>query len=307
MTLRLQIDSGGEKYFSFAVSKLRLLKDTMKKAGRKYGSQHFAASDSSRIWISSFRVGLGVWMDFIKITVNSGIYSESGALAVLSRTGLFTGLTNHTQGVVSFWLQGSPPLQFELFSRPVTGTGLSPISIQVASGNFAADFWNGIPAIDIFDPGALWKSNSQTALPTLNSDSWHNFIFSYDTSAEVYQLYIDDVQQTLTTTPFGAGTQEVGLTTSEYSTTSFDLRFFACVAEFYWSPGQYLDIDSAVNRRRFITATGRPVSYLADGSGPTGIVPIVYDKLLAKTPTVNLGSGGNFDAHAPFDACPTVP
>ena len=49
------------------------------------------------------------------------------------------------------------------------------------------------------------------------------------------------------------------------------------------------------NRRKFISAAGRPVNLGANGSGPTGNQPIIYCP--TGDGTNNLGYGGNFSAN----------
>jgi len=72
MTLRLQIDPGGEKYFSFAQKKLAALKQWMVRANLGSMTKHFKLSDSESIWIKSVNVGHGVFLDFIRITAGGG-------------------------------------------------------------------------------------------------------------------------------------------------------------------------------------------------------------------------------------------
>jgi len=72
----------------------------------------------------------------------------------------------------------------------------------------------------------------------------------------------------------------------------------ACFAEVYFAPAQYLDLSVVANRRKFISASGRPVYLGADGSRPTGTAPIMYQRLAdgaaASTFATNLGTGGDF-------------
>lgn len=83
------------------------------------------------------------------------------------------------------------------------------------------------------------------------------------------------------------------------------------MAELYFATGQYLDFSLAANRRKFITATGKPVNLGVDGSRPTGVVPIVYlrvaDGAAASTFANNLGSGGNFTITGALDTTSTSP
>lgn len=72
MPLRLQIDSGGEKYFSFAKQKLEEMKRFMRQSGLKVQAKHFFISTAEHIWIKSLHVGFDVWLDWIRITAGGG-------------------------------------------------------------------------------------------------------------------------------------------------------------------------------------------------------------------------------------------
>jgi hypothetical protein len=64
----------------------------------------------------------------------------------------------------------------------------------------------------------------------------------------------------------------------------------------WYAPGRYIDFSVAANRRKFFSATGKPVDAGGDGSIPTGLPPLVYlrcmDGAAASTFGNNLGTGG---------------
>lgn len=70
MTLRLDIQPGGEKYFSFAKQKLAQLKQWMLKARMGSFTKHFKI-DNSDIWVNSVSMGAGAFLDFIRITAGA--------------------------------------------------------------------------------------------------------------------------------------------------------------------------------------------------------------------------------------------
>lgn len=71
MPLRVQIDLGGEKFFSFAKNKLRDLKAFMAKTSLKVMSKHFYVSENESIWIKTTRLRPDLWMDWIRITAGA--------------------------------------------------------------------------------------------------------------------------------------------------------------------------------------------------------------------------------------------
>lgn len=129
--------------------------------------------------------------------------------------------------------------------------------------------------------------------------TWLHFLASWDLANAAGHLYINgtsdlaagstltDDTLDYTLADWGIGAQVDG-----------NLKLNGCLAEFYFAPGQYLDFSNAYNRRKFISATGKPVSLGATGSLPTGTAPLVYqrvaDAAAVATFATNLGSGGDF-------------
>lgn len=73
MTLRLQIDPGGEKFFSFAQKKLQFLKDRVRRTKLPALTKHFKVSDSETVWVNTTHVGHDVFLDWIRIKVSSAL------------------------------------------------------------------------------------------------------------------------------------------------------------------------------------------------------------------------------------------
>lgn len=66
------------------------------------------------------------------------------------------------------------------------------------------------------------------------------------------------------------------------------------IAELWFDHDQFIDITLEENRRKFITANGRPADLGNDGSMPTGSIPDVYLSGDAADFPKNNGSGGDF-------------
>jgi hypothetical protein len=67
------------------------------------------------------------------------------------------------------------------------------------------------------------------------------------------------------------------------------------VAELYLNTKEFLDLSIEANRRKFISAAGKPADDLgASGEGPTGTNPTVFLSGDTVTWHTNKGSGGGF-------------
>jgi len=83
VSLRLHIEPGGERYFAFAKSKLRVMKEFMQQFDLKLLSRWYLVKPGERIWVQSLRLPVqGVFLDWIRITV------KTGAAHLVVRTGL---------------------------------------------------------------------------------------------------------------------------------------------------------------------------------------------------------------------------
>lgn len=145
--------------------------------------------------------------------------------------------------------------------------------------------------------------------------TWYNVLSSWDTNhaagAKVAQLYINDVSDcTVTLDADAAFDIAYASTTWSLATNVNSLgtsNFNGCLSEIYFAPGQYLDFSSSSNRRKFISATGKPVNLGTDGSTPTGTAPILYLKNAFGTVGTNSGTGGNMTIIGAPAACSTSP
>lgn len=128
-----------------------------------------------------------------------------------------------------------------------------------------------------------------------SADGWIHILASWNLAAGYGAYYINDASDlagspTLTndTIDYTRTEHTVGATTGGTSKLEGDL------ADLYVNYATSLDLSVEANRRKFISATGKPVSLGADGSTPTGSQPIVFLANPTATWQNNLGSGGNF-------------
>lgn len=152
----------------------------------------------------------------------------------------------------------------------------------------------------------------QTSTTILAGASWRHFLASWDLgTVGARHLYVDDVSNISVVT----FTND----TIDYTKTNWGIgadpaggsKVNGCLSEFYFAPGQYLDFSVEANRRKFISATGKPVSLGATGSIPTGVAPLVYlhldDGEAVANFATNRGTGGNFTITGTLDTASSSP
>ena len=154
------------------------------------------------------------------------------------------------------------------------------------------------------------------SLPTVNSyvasATWRGILSSWNLATGAGHLYISDASD--------LGTTILTDDTVDYTYTDWFIgantaagleKMNGALAEVYFAPGQYLDFSLVANRRKFISASGKPVHLGSTGALPTGTAPLVYQHLddaeaVANFAT-NRGTGGNFTITGTLDTGSTSP
>lgn len=144
------------------------------------------------------------------------------------------------------------------------------------------------------------------------SATWKNILMSWDVNFsdgnKLIHQYINDVSDKSVTD--GVAAFSVDYTATNWGIgayTSGTQKLNGCLAEVYLAFGQYLDFSVTANRRKFLSATIKPVQLGSDGSAPTGVAPIVYLQGNAAGFGTNSGSGGNFTITGTLDTASTSP
>src|SRR3990167_3560410 len=142
--------------------------------------------------------------------------------------------------------------------------------------------------------------------------TWLHVLASWNLATAAGHLYINDVSDLAAGPTLTDDT--IDYTLSDWAIgaeTAGSFKLNGCLAEVYFAPGQYLDFSLVVNRRKFISASGKPVSLGATGSLPTGTAPIVYQRVAdgaaVATFATNLGTGGGFSITGPLTTGSTSP
>lgn len=229
-----------------------------------------------------------------------------GSAAYLTRGAGLTGAANANTLLLSFWFRcdGSDG-QTQLILQG-----------QYSSSSIFSLYKDGANHIEITaattTPTTVLTLVSTTSYTT--SGTWHHCLASWSATSYAY-IYIDDVDVTnagsrinlVTSASYASATNWIVGRNQNISTQYFN----GCLAEFYCAPGQALDISSSANRLKFRTATGVPVPLGSDGSTPTGVAPLIYQKLVpgdaASTFATNAGSGGNFTMNGSLSVASSSP
>ena len=156
-------------------------------------------------------------------------------------------------------------------------------------------------------------NSSGTEILSMNCDKifedsaqWHHIMASVDLANSAGHLYVDGLDDrasspTLTNDNIHWANGDWFIGSDENGNN----KFHGDIAELYWT-NEFIDLSSASNRLKFLTASGEPANLGADGSTPTGTQPLIYLANATATFQNNLGSGGNFTENGALTAGPNV-
>jgi hypothetical protein len=153
---------------------------------------------------------------------------------------------------------------------------------------------------------------------TVNTATWYHLLASWDISASsTTHLYVNDVSEKDSATTPNLSTEYNLIDNWTAGAYEQDVAFGGgnlwdgCLAEIYFAPGQYLDFSVEANRRKFISATGKPVSLGSSGSTPTGSTPLIYlhldDAESVSNFATNRAGTGNFSITGALATCASSP
>jgi hypothetical protein len=215
-----------------------------------------------------------------------------------------TGAADSKSGILSLWARfdGGDGSQLNFMSQTVANAVLVA---RAASGAIAIQGTNSVPTIIL--------SIGTTGTGYVEGATWYHILSSWDLATPGSgRMYINDVSDYAETTYTDGTINYAGPDNFAVgATTAGAQKFNGCLAELYFAPGQYLDFDTAANRRKFISAAGKPIYLGVDGSLPTGTAPIIYlhtgISAAITTFATNRGTGGNFSITGTLDTGSTSP
>lgn len=226
-----------------------------------------------------------------------------GTNDVMTRGGALTNIADSKSGILSMWIRIDA--QDGATRRLFSCTTVQSCQLTINSSNLVTFLCQNSTPTNIL---VASSSSTYTAAAT-----WLHFLLSWnlavagtgrfyvnDVSGGTYSVYTDD-----TINYTGSADWSIGASTA--GSADFD----GCMAEVYFAPGQYLDFDVVGNRRRFISANGKPVYLGATGQIPTGTSAIVYQHLSDGEAVANFatnrGTGGDFSITGTLDTGSTSP
>ena len=212
-----------------------------------------------------------------------------GSNDYMTRGADLTGIVDGKQGTFSGWVRidgGDGVERRLLINNPLV------FNVNITTGNtFTVAGFNSSAIIILL----LESATTYTAGAT-----WLHVLASWDmATAGARHLYINDVDD------LGSGPTFTNDTINYAGVANFAIgaatdgtaKFNGCLAEL-WFHTTYIDITNVVNRRKFITAAGKPAYLGPTGIIPLGVVPLVYQHLdvgaAVATFGTNLGSGGGW-------------
>lgn len=205
----------------------------------------------------------------------------------LNRGADLTGMADGKTGTVSMWMKfTTDTVNVTLFRNDITRFLVDWLSADVGQDDKFRVFGRNTANTTIL------TMRSNTAYTS--ASGWLHVLSSWDLSTTTGLLYINDADDlaaspTLTDDSIDYTGADWGVGANSTGTNKLD----GDMADL-WFDDSFIDISVEANRRKFIDATGKPVSLGADGSTPTGSQPLVF----LSGPTVdwhtNLGTGGGF-------------
>lgn len=241
-------------------------------------------------WVQATDVAAGFSAD--AVPVNALVYAERGAN--------FSGIADSKLGIYSFWISPHDLQAAGGTTSLLTTAGGSPYSFNssMSATNKRITILLGGTGGGGLIPDVSLQANLEVGF----LQAWHHVLASWDIGANAGTLWVNDV---LYDNTISRGADEptvyTGFTNWRFSDQAGLTPVRGFIAEQYFCPGQYLDFNVAANRRKFSAFVADrlvPVDLGADGSLPTGTVPILYQHIGAGEACANWltnrGSGGNF-------------
>ena len=232
-----------------------------------------------------------------KISSRANAVNFDGASDWLERDGVLTGNVDGQQGTLVFWLNMN------------SGDGAAK-NILYADGGFfdCARATNGELHLKLFNSAATTLLDMLSTNTRVAADGWICVMMSWDLSAALKaHLFFNDVDETNTSIKVEGTVDYTRIDYAVGARVGGALKLPGCLSQFYFNPEEYIDFTVEANRRKFISASGKPVGIGADGSDPTGNIPLVFLSGATATWHINKGDGGGMTENGALTDCATSP
>lgn len=210
-----------------------------------------------------------------------------GSADYLTRGADLTGVADGKEGLVSAWLR-------------VTGSDGVNLAIA-ANDNLGGNFYivrasSNKLQVAAQDVGGTLDLTINSSTSVIASSGWVHFLASWNLATGSAWIYLSDVSDL-------AGGSTLNNDTLDYTGSgNFGVgaepdggfKFAGDMADLYINFATYMDLSVEANRRKFISAAGKPVDLGSDGSTPTGSAPAVFCSGATADWHTNKGGGGGF-------------
>lgn len=186
-------------------------------------------------------------------------------------------------------------LLMSLWNKRADGEDIPLANLSASDGGGSSRFiyGNGTKLKgSAYASGFLSLAYAFTGLTSLDDDQWNHMIMAIDlTDTAKRAIYVDDAAYSVSWGTYSNVNMDFTPGSWDFGHLSPDF-YAGNYGELYFAPGQWLDITITANRRKFIDATGKPVSLGVTGSTPTGVAPLIYLSGGGNSFANNRGSGG---------------
>lgn len=224
----------------------------------------------------------------------------NGSTQYLTRGADLTSNADSKVGIFSCWLKfnaSGDANQNNIYATTQSGVPSTSGQFFVFRSPSGSPFFN---RLNVFgqapDDTAAFNVVSDDSFTS--ADGWVHLLASWDLANNLAHMYINDV---VNESSSNKNNKNVDYTKPEHAVGSSSVgatKFAGDMAELYLNNDEYIDITVEANRRKFISALGKPVDLGSNGQRPTGASPIVYlgirDGDASSVFAVNKGTGGNF-------------
>ena len=214
-----------------------------------------------------------------------------------------SGIADGKSGILSFWyrIDGGDGIMRRILITDLASS--SGFMVSLDGGN---DFAITGANVDTSTALSIYALGNYLA-----GGAWIHLLASWDTNTSAAHIYISDVSNLYVGSIANKTIDYTRPNWGVSADTAGTYKNNGCLAELYFAPNQYLDFSDVNNRRKFISAAGKPVHLGVDGSLPTGTAPIIYlhldDGEAVANFATNRGTGGNFTITGTLDTASTSP
>lgn len=240
--------------------------------------------------------------------LQNNAWDFDGSTTYLSKSSNLASIASSKVGFLSFFVRFPVTTGGVLFSPNYNVGGVSNL---ISIGNLVT----GAKPITMALQNSSGNSWVFTSSATVTYNLWYHVMASWDTNyaagSKVGYIYVNDTGGAVTTTSDLMSNSEVYWSGVNNWAIGSDANYTTllpcCLGQFFFAPGQTLDITNSTNRRKFSNSSFHPIYTGRRGEVPTGTSPSIY--LTSSTSNIgyNSGTGGNFTPNGTFADCSSTP